>query len=70
VLPAEQKLLFLLNLLVTDRSIAEIVSKPEEATTDKFRSLQGLVFNTNPFLFGQNFYIKPKRVIRKGAAFI
>lgn len=35
-LPVEQKQLFLSNQLVKDQSIAEIASKPEEVTTDKF----------------------------------
>jgi len=50
-LPVELKPRFHSNRLAKDRFIAEIVSKPGEATTDKMTSLQGSVF-TDPFLFG------------------
>lgn len=48
-LPVEQKQLFLSNQLAKDRFIAEIASKPEEVTTDKFLFITGISFMLIPF---------------------
>jgi hypothetical protein len=48
-LPVEQKQLFLSNQLAKDQFIAEIASKPGEATTDKFLLITGISFMLVPF---------------------